>query len=55
MLKYNVDMGYMIGLPARDIGDKEWSSYPKELTEAALKEGLYEPVKEKPEKEVKDA
>jgi len=32
---------YIIGLPTRDIDKKEWESYPKELTDAALKSGLY--------------
>jgi hypothetical protein len=47
--------GYMIGLPARDMTEDEWKSYPQELTKPALKLGLYELSKPKPTKEVKDA
>lgn len=32
---------YIIGLPARDIEDEEWETYPEDITKAALKEGLY--------------
>lgn len=41
--------GYMIGLPARDMTETEWQEYPKELTNAALKIGLYRLEKEKSE------
>ena len=44
--------GYFVGLPARDIDADEWKQFPKELTNAALKAGLYELKKSK---EVKDA
>ena len=44
--------GYMIGLPAKDMTEDEWKTYPKDLTDAALAIGLYELEKEK--KEVKD-
>ena len=48
--------GYFAGLPARDIAVEEWKTFPKELTTAALKAGLYKLEKEKQEKqEVKDA
>jgi hypothetical protein len=46
--------GYFVGLPARDIDADEWKAYPKELTKAALKDGLYKLEKEQTE-EVKDA
>lgn len=56
MDKYNyTKIGYLIGLPARDMTADEWKMYPKKLTEAALKLGLYEIEKPKPKKEVKDA
>ena len=38
---------YIIGLPTRDIDKKEWENYPKELTDTALKSGLYELEKHK--------
>jgi hypothetical protein len=47
--------GYFAGLPARDMAEDEWKSYPEELTKPALKQGLYELSKSKPTKEVKDA
>ena len=43
----------MIGLPTRDMTEKEWNSYPKELTQAALAQGLY--VEKQETKEAKDA
>lgn len=45
--------GYFVGLPARDLDADEWKQFPKELTKAALKAGLYK--LEKQEEEVKDA
>ena len=33
--------GYFVGLPARDIDADEWKQFPKELTKAALKAGMY--------------
>jgi len=45
--------GYLIDLPARDMSPEEWESYPKELRDAALKQGLY--LVSKTKKEVKDA
>ena len=49
-----MDRGYMIGLPARDMDEDEWVTYPKELTKAALVQKLYVVIN--PEsKEVKDA
>ena len=33
--------GYFVGLPARDMDADEWKQFPKELTKAALKAGLY--------------
>ena len=46
--------GYFVGLPARDLDADEWKQFPKELTKAALKDGLYKLEKEQKE-EVKDA
>jgi len=43
------NIGYLAELPARDLSLEEWKQFPKELTNAALKAGLY-----KIEKEVKD-
>ena len=51
VVKYNQNKGYMIDLPARDMTEKEWQSYPKQLTQAALKQGVYKLEKTK---EVKD-
>jgi hypothetical protein len=45
--------GYFVGLPARDLDADEWKQFPKELTKAALKAGLYKLEKQK--EEVKDA
>ena len=45
--------GYFVGLPARDLSVDEWKQFPKELTKAALKAGLYKLEKQK--EEVKDA
>ena len=50
--KYDPEKGYLIGLPARDIPADEWESYPKELTDAALKLKMYRLSKEA--KEVKN-
>jgi len=33
--------GYFVGLPARDLSVDEWKQFPKELTKAALKAGMY--------------
>ena len=44
---------YFVGLPARDIDADEWKQFPKELTKAALKAGMYK--LEKQHEEVKDA
>ena len=49
---YSPEKGYLMGLPARDIPADEWKSLPNELTDAALKLGLYSLVKEV--KEVKN-
>lgn len=38
---YKGDGAYFIGLPARDMEADEWDSYPEELKNAALKEGVY--------------
>ena len=46
--------GYFVGLPARDLDADEWKQFPKELTKAALKAGMYKLEKEQTE-EVKDA
>lgn len=46
---------HLIGLPATDMTDEEFTSYPKELQQAALKLGLYKIDKPKSTKEVKDA
>ncbi len=45
--------GYFVGLPARDLSVDEWKQFPKELTNAALKAGMYKLEKQK--EEVKDA
>ena len=45
--------GYMIDLPARDMSLEEWESYPKELRDAAFKQGTT--LESKTKKEVKDA
>lgn len=45
--------GYFVGLPARDLSVDEWKQFPKELTKAALKAGIYKLEKHK--EEVKDA
>jgi len=39
---YKKDKGYLIGLPARDMSEAEWKSYPEPLTKAALKLGMYQ-------------
>ncbi len=39
-----MDNGYLIGLPARDMTEDEWLSYPSELTEPALAQKLYKVV-----------
>jgi hypothetical protein len=50
------DRGYLIGLPARDMTEDEWLSYPSELTKPALTQKLYVIVREENiEDEVKDA
>jgi hypothetical protein len=56
MAKYifQLGKGYLVGLPSRDMTEDEWKSYPKDITKAALKLGLYEEVKTK-DSEVKDA
>ena len=33
--------GYFVGLPARNLDADEWKQFPKELTKAALKAGMY--------------
>ena len=45
--------GYFVGLPARDMDADEWKQFPKELTKAALKAGMYKLEKHK--EEVKNA
>ena len=51
-----MDHGYMIGLPARDMTEDEWLSYPSELTKPALTLKLYTAVREDDtEGTVKDA
>lgn len=51
--KFVSGKGYLIGLPARDMTEDEWESYPKELTKPALKLGLYEINQPKTKHEVK--
>ncbi len=43
--------GYFVGLPARDLDADEWKQFPKELTKAALKAGIYKLEKHKEEVE----
>jgi len=43
--------GYFVGLPARDLSVDEWKQFPKELTKAALKAGIYKLEKHKEEVE----
>lgn len=43
--------GYFVGLPARDMSVDEWKQFPKELTKAALKAGIYKLEKHKEEVE----
>ncbi len=43
--------GYFVGLPARDMSVDEWKQFPKELTKAALKAGMYKLEKHKEEVE----
>ena len=43
--------GYFVGLPARDLSVDEWKQFPKELTKAALKAGMYKLEKHKEEVE----
>jgi hypothetical protein len=43
--------GYFVGLPARDMDADEWKQFPKELTKAALKAGIYKLEKHKEEVE----
>lgn len=50
---YDSDKGYLIGLPARDMSEAEWKTYPTELTKAALKLGLYRLDKKSEVKDVK--
>lgn len=45
--------GYMVDLPARDMSLEEWESFPEDLREAALKQGLY--LVHKTKKEVENA
>lgn len=52
---YQQGKGHMIGLPARDMTEEEWNSYPDELTKPALKLGLYILDKPKTKKEVTNA
>jgi hypothetical protein len=47
--------GFFNGLPARDMTEREWLSYPSELTKPALKQKLYVIIKVENTKEVKDA
>lgn len=44
-----MDKGYMIGLPARNMTEDEWLSYPSELTKPALKQGLYRVITQEQE------
>ena len=43
--------GYFVGLPARDMSVDEWKQFPKELTKAALKAGIYKLSHQKSEVE----
>ena len=43
--------GYFVGLPARDLSVDEWKQFPKELTKAALKAGIYKLSHQKSEVE----
>lgn len=52
---YQQGKGHMIGLPARDMTEEEWNSYPDELTKPALKLGLYILDQPKTKKEVTNA
>lgn len=36
--------GFFIGLPARDMTLQEWREYPKELTDAAIKAGIFKVI-----------
>lgn len=49
------DRGFFNGLPARDMTEDEWLSYPSELTKPALTQKLYVIVREENIEEVKDA
>lgn len=44
---------YIVGLPAANMTEEQWESYPKELTKPALKLGLYEINQPKTKHEVK--
>jgi hypothetical protein len=46
--------GFFNGLPARDMTEDEWLSYPKELTKPAITQGLYFVVDDE-KNEVKNA
>jgi len=50
---YNPEKGYLIGLPARDMSEAEWKTYPDELTKPALKMGMYKLDKKSEVKDVK--
>lgn len=57
MAKYKYQGGgYFAGLPTADIAEEDWKLYPKEITKAALEQGLYKLDKPKIVKsEVKNA
>ena len=50
---YTGEGDYMIGLPARNLTNKEWEAIPEELRESALEQGLYK--LELDQSEVEDA
>lgn len=47
--------GFFNGLPARDLTEDEWLSYPRELTKPALTQRLYIVIKDDETKEVENA
>lgn len=49
MIKYIGDGAYLLGVPARDLTDKEWSQLMPEQRTAAEASGLYE-IEKRPAK-----
>lgn len=48
--------GFFNGLPARNMTEEEWLSYPSELTKPAITQGIYRIIKTDDDtKEVKNA